>query len=196
MIKTGCHKVRGAYSLHIDAKRIRISAGDIEGVNNAVVTLLQMFSLFGDEGLVPLILSDSPSCTVRALLLDLSPYGRVPSLDALMETVEVVAALKLNQLQAFIRVSKDSDWCFTYTKRWGKLKIASTQVWKYNLHVNSSDIMSLHRYCRDRFIDFVPGIDVDGNVRVDDLISLVPIVRKHLACFDNAKLVDDIQLEL
>ena len=41
MIKTGCHKVRGAYSIHIDEKRIRISAGDIEGVNNAVVTLLQ-----------------------------------------------------------------------------------------------------------------------------------------------------------
>ena len=51
----------------------------------------------------------------------------------------------------------------------------------------SSDIMSLHRYCRDRFIDFVPGIDVDGNVRVEDLMSLVPVVQKHLACFDNAK---------
>ena len=51
----------------------------------------------------------------------------------------------------------------------------------------SSDIMSLHRYCRDRFIDFVPGIDVDGNVRVNDLISLVPVVQNHLACFDNPK---------
>ena len=56
---------------------------------------------------------------------------------------------------------------------------------EYSLH--SSDIMSLHRYCRDRFIDFVPGIDVDGNVRVEDLMSLVPVVQKHLACFDNAK---------
>ena len=76
-----------------------------------------MFSLFRDEGLVPLILSDSPSCTVRAFLLDLSPFGRVPSLDALMETVEIIAGLKLNQLQAFIRISKDSDWGYTYTKR-------------------------------------------------------------------------------
>ena len=86
-------------------------------MQSSYVNDLQMFSLFGEEGLVPLILSDSPACTVRAILLDLSPFGRVPSLDALMETVEVVAALKLNQLQAFIRVSKDSDWCYTYSRR-------------------------------------------------------------------------------
>ena len=86
-------------------------------VQTSYMNDLQMFSLFGEEGLVPLILSDSPACIVRAILLDLSPFGRVPSLDALMETVEVVAALKLNQLQAFIRVSKDSDWCYTYSRR-------------------------------------------------------------------------------
>ena len=57
--------------------------------------------------------------------------------------------------------------------------------------MHSSDIMSLHRYCRDRFIDFVPSIDVDGNVRVEDLMSLVPVVQKHLACFDNAFLFFD-----
>ncbi len=37
--------------------------------------------------------------------------------DVMMQTVEIMSALKLNQLHAFIRLSKESEWCFTYSKR-------------------------------------------------------------------------------
>ena len=76
-------------------------------------------------------------------------------------------------------------YLFQKVRRTREKSVDDVYLPEFTLH--SSDIMSLHRYCRDRFIDFVPGIDVDGNVRVEDLMSLVPVVQKHLACFDNAK---------
>ncbi len=59
--------------------RIKLCAGDLEGLQHAVVTLAQLFRLFrSDDGLLPVYLSDRPQCSVRALLLDMNPYGRVP----------------------------------------------------------------------------------------------------------------------
>ncbi len=81
----GVPAATGAYSLHVGGgrdgkeKRIRICAGDLEGLHHAIVTLIQLFRLFqSDDGLLPVYLSDRPSCAVRALMLDMNQYGRVP----------------------------------------------------------------------------------------------------------------------
>jgi hypothetical protein len=60
--------------------QIRITASDLGGVHNAIVTLLQMFSLFGEEGLLPVVVTDRPACAVRAMLVDMNPFGRVPKI--------------------------------------------------------------------------------------------------------------------
>lgn len=59
---------------------IRITASDLEGLHSAIVTLMQMFSLFRSEGLVPVVINDQPKCSVRGILLDMNPFGRVPKI--------------------------------------------------------------------------------------------------------------------
>ena len=34
-----------------------------------------------------------------------------------MQMIETMTTLKMNQLQAFIRLSNNADWCYTYSKR-------------------------------------------------------------------------------
>ena len=84
----------------------------------------------------------------------------------MMQLVEIMASLKLNQLQAFIRISKDSGWCYTHSK---------------------SDLLSIHRYCRDRFVDLVPAVDVDPATTSQDLTKIQPTILEILACFDNPR---------
>ncbi len=71
--------MRGSYRLHVSTKgQVTVGAGDLEGLNYALLTLMQMFAMFGDEGLVPVMIEDGPQCGVRAALWDMNPYGRVP----------------------------------------------------------------------------------------------------------------------
>ena len=70
--------VRGSYNLHVSEKKVRIQAGDLEGVHYALMTLLQMFTMFGAEGLISVVIADQPVCSIRGLLLDMNPFGRVP----------------------------------------------------------------------------------------------------------------------
>ncbi len=80
----GAPAATGAYSLHVGVsrrgeRRVRICAGSMEGLRHALVTLAQLFRLFRrDDGLLPVFLSDVPHSSVRGLLVDMSPYGRVP----------------------------------------------------------------------------------------------------------------------
>ena len=66
-------------------------AGDLAGLHNAIVTLVQLFRLFFNQqpdpddddemaAVVPVQISDFPDSPLRATLLDLNPYGRMPKM--------------------------------------------------------------------------------------------------------------------
>ena len=75
--------------------RITLAAGDVTGLNYALMTLLQLFNLFKDDqiviggeeqdeelssadgSIIPVVISDRPQCNVRGILLDMNPFGRV-----------------------------------------------------------------------------------------------------------------------
>ena len=74
--------------------RITLAAGDVTGLNYALMTLLQLFNLFKndqvvlvqgdsdqeqvtDGSIIPVVISDQPQCNVRGVLLDMNPFGRV-----------------------------------------------------------------------------------------------------------------------
>ncbi|TRY72713.1 hypothetical protein TCAL_01136 [Tigriopus californicus] len=168
-VQAGLFHVRGSYNLHISETKIRIQAGDLEGIHYAVMTLLQMLAMFRDEGLISVVVADQPVCSVRAILLDMNPFGRVPNFDVMMQLVDVLCALKINQLQAFIRLNNhDNEWSFSYSK---------------------SDLLTIHRFCRDRFIDFVPAFDILPNVTLRDHLVLRAKIHEILLCFDRPKVL-------
>ena len=79
----------GAYKLTVNRGRVTVTCGDLSGLHNALVTLVQLFRLFfnkqdpeDDElaAIVPVQISDFPDSPLRATLLDLNPYGRIPKM--------------------------------------------------------------------------------------------------------------------
>lgn len=148
---------------------VRISAGDLVGVHHACVTLAQMFHLFrDDDGLIPVHVSDRPQCAVRGVLVDMNPFGRVPKFEILGQLVDLMSTLKLNQLQAFVRLSKGGGWSFS---------------------ANKCEMLSIDRYCKERFVDFVPAFDVDSSVAAADLRALVPAVKEIQGLFSQTRYV-------
>ena len=54
-----------------------------------------------------------------------------------------------------------------------------------------SDILTLDRYCRDRFIDLVPAIDLESGTVINTDERTVAAIRGHLlnilSCFDRPR---------
>ena len=66
----------------------------------------------------PLVaISDWPDFAMRAVLLDLNPYGRVPKMDTLLGIIDVLSLLKINQFHTFFRVGSTDASYLCYCKR-------------------------------------------------------------------------------
>ena len=119
--------VRGAYRLTVNNNVIKMSSSDLEGLHNAIVTLVQLFRLFCKQpsegkqeemaGIMPVQISDHPDVPVRAGLIDLNPYGRVPKIEVIFTIVDTMSLLKYNQLHAFFRIGKKNCSVFGYGER-------------------------------------------------------------------------------
>ena len=121
----------------ISNHRIKILASDTEGLRHAIVTLIQILSLFcpysldsdavsysnssssesEDYGVTSVTISDWPDFAMRAVLLDLNPYGRVPKMDILLGLIDTWALTKINQFHAFFRVGTSDASYLSYSKR-------------------------------------------------------------------------------
>lgn len=66
----------------------RIGAGSLCGLHYALCTFTQLLRLSvaepGNSVLVPVLIQDHPAMRHRAVLLDISPRGRVPTLVSLV----------------------------------------------------------------------------------------------------------------
>ena len=128
---------RGSYKLTISNHRIKILASDVEGLRHAIVTLIQILSLFSSStldstdvasssseddcsgaGVTSVAISDWPDFAMRAVLIDLNPYGRVPKIDILLGLIDTWALIKVNQFHAFFRVGSSDASYLSYSKRY------------------------------------------------------------------------------
>ncbi len=50
-----------------------------------------------------------------------------------------------------------------------------------------SHLLSVDRFCRDRFVDLVPAFDVDAGVTRSDLVELLPTIREIQSCVSQTK---------
>ena len=51
----------------------------------------------------------------------------------------------------------------------------------------SSDLLSIDRFCRDRFIQFMPAVDVEAGVSLSEHEVLRNKIREVMLCFDRPK---------
>ncbi|XP_046981573.1 uncharacterized protein LOC124550870 isoform X1 [Schistocerca americana] len=158
-----------SYQIHVSSEKVQVWAGGLAGLHYALGTFVQLLRLAGSEGqLPPVLVRDRPAVAHRGVLLDVSPQGRVPALNSLFLMVNLWSSMKVNYLHLYTRLVPSSEWQLCYSR---------------------SNMVSLDRYCQDRFITVVPVLDVDNSAVYDDLADMWPSFQEILASFPNLRYV-------
>lgn len=137
------------YSLDISESRIDIGYGEPAGAFHAVSTLKQLIRQCG-KALPCLRISDWPDFPVRGLMLDIS-RDKIPRMETLYRMVDLIADIKLNHFELYIQ-----GFSFAYP--------SFPQVWADGTPITGEEMVRLSRYCRERFIDFVPNQNSFGHM--------------------------------
>lgn len=138
-----------AYTLDISPGGIHIKALTPAGIFLGVMTLAQLLRQYGDR--LPLVhIADQPDFARRGVMLDIS-RDKVPTMQTLFELVDLLAGLKLNELQLY------TEHTFAYR--------AHPEVWANASPLTGEEIMQLDAYCRARHIDLVPNQNSFGHMR-------------------------------
>lgn len=136
------------HSIRIDPLDIKISATNPAAAFHAVQTLHQLLRQF-PRALPCLEIEDSPDFPTRGVMLDIS-RDKVPTMDTLFALVDLLAELKLNQLQLY------TEHTFAYRQH--------EEVWRDASPMTADEIRLLDAYCRERFIELVPNQNSFGHL--------------------------------
>ena len=142
-----------AYSLDIEPGGVQIRASSAAGLFYGVCTLGQLMKLGAGQGKVTLPLlriQDQPSFARRGVMLDIS-RDKVPTLETALALVDLLASLKINELQLYM------EHTFAYA--------GHEQVWKNASPFSGTEIEVLDRFCRERHIDLVPNQNSFGHMQ-------------------------------
>ena len=156
------------YELTITPDGIHAVASTPAGVFYAVCTLIQLLGIRGQESggrsqeagdnsnlqspissLPALRISDWPDFPNRGVMLDVS-RNRVPTMQTLLELVDLLASWKINQLQLY------TEHTFAYRNH--------PDVWADASPMTGQEILVLDAYCRERFIELVPNQNSYGHM--------------------------------
>ncbi|MFC3799521.1 family 20 glycosylhydrolase [Cohnella sp. GCM10012308] len=139
------------YRLEIGRDGISIGYKDEAGAFYAVSTLKQILGARPDAVPLPCLrICDYPDFAARGIMLDIS-RDRIPTLATLYRVVDLMADLKLNQLQLYIE-----GFSYAYP--------SFPDVWKAGTPIAPEEIEQLSRYCAERFIDLVPNQNSFGHM--------------------------------
>ena len=141
-----------SYKLQVSQDGIFVVGKDAAGVFYAVCTLIQLVDAAGQNGEVRLEgvhIHDWPDFPHRGVMLDVC-RDRVPTMETLYSLVDMLAGLKVNQLQLYI------EHTFAYYGHEG--------VWQYASPLTGVEILALDAYCRARFIELVPNQNSFGHM--------------------------------
>ncbi len=101
------------------------------------------------SSLPALRISDWPDFPNRGVMLDIS-RDRVPTMQTLLELVDLLASWKINQLQLY------TEHTFAYRNH--------PEVWADASPMTGEEILALDAYCRERFIELVPNQNSFGHM--------------------------------
>ncbi|MBN1933955.1 MAG: family 20 glycosylhydrolase [Anaerolineae bacterium] len=144
---TAVERAQG-YSLRVTPEHIHIVGHDAAGLFYGVCTLNQLIRQLGVE--IPcLSIDDYPDFPVRGVMLDVS-RGKVPTLETLIDLIDLLAGLKINQLQLYV------EHTFAYREH--------PVVWADASPLTGQDILELDACCRERFIELAPNQNSLGHL--------------------------------
>lgn len=135
------------YSLVIEKNGIKITAGSAAGAFYGIQTLRQLL-MQGSE-LPCLEIHDCPRLSYRGFYHDVT-RGRIPKLETLKKLADELALYKINSLQLYVEHSFDF-------KEYKEINAGQEPL-------TPGEITELDRYCRERFIDFVPSLSCFGHL--------------------------------
>ena len=130
---------------------LAVLAHDEAGLFYAAQTLRQLARLAREKGAVPLCqIADHPDFPNRGLMLDVA-RDKVPTMETLYETIDLMASWKYNQLQLY------TEHTFAYE--------GHEVVWKDASPITPEEARALDAYCRDRYIQLIPNQNSFGHMR-------------------------------
>lgn len=139
------------YTLEISRVGISIAYKDEAGAFHAVSTLKQLVTQYKEQTKLPCLrIFDYPDFGARGIMLDIS-RDRIPTIETLYRIVDLMADVKLNQLQLYIE-----GFSYAYP--------SFPDVWKNGTPITPEEIALLDQYCKDRFIDLVPNQNSFGHM--------------------------------
>ncbi|WP_162551041.1 beta-N-acetylhexosaminidase [Paenibacillus tepidiphilus] len=138
-----------AYEIAVSVEEISVSYSSPEGAYYAVATLKQLLAHCG-RSLPCLQIYDEPDFAARGLMIDIS-RNKIPQLATLYRIVDLMADLKLNQLQLYIEGAP-----FAYE--------SFPAVWELETPITGEEILLLNDYCRERYIALVPNQNSFGHM--------------------------------
>lgn len=136
-----------AYRLSI-GQDIRITASTHAGLRLGAHTLVQIARLHPDA-LPKLEIDDAPSFAHRGVMLDVS-RDRVPTMAHLKHTVDLLAGLKINQLQLY------TEHTFAYA--------GHEAAWRDSSPITPAEARELDAYCSARGVELVPNQNCFGHL--------------------------------
>lgn len=140
---------REGYALTLNKGGITIEAADRAGAFYAEQTLSQLRWLATVGVTLPnMRITDWPDFAHRGVMLDIS-RDKVPTMATLRGVVDLLASLKLNQLQLY------TEHTFAYTSR--------EVVWQDASPMTPDQARELDAYCEERFIELVPNQNCFGH---------------------------------
>lgn len=139
---------QNGYKLQISSKEISITADSEASAYHAKATLKQICSQCPTH-LPNLEIEDWPDLAVRGYMLDISRC-KVPKQKTLYQLVDLLAALKYNQLQLY------TEHTFAYPQH--------ERVWRDASPLTPEDVRNLDAYCQSKYIELVPNLNTFGHM--------------------------------
>lgn len=140
---------REGYKLIIDPAGVTLVGNDGAGAFYGVCTLIQLARLAEDGALPGVQIVDWPDYPNRGVMFDVT-RDRVPTMETIYELVDLLASLKLNQLQLYM------EHTFAY--------VGHEKVWKEASPFTPEEILALDAYCRERYVELVPNQNSFGHM--------------------------------
>lgn len=146
----------GAYQLQVTPGFIRLKADSPNGIFNGVQTLQQ---LMRDGVMVDCCeISDRPAFSWRGYMVDV---GRnYMSIQLLKEQIDIMSRYKLNVFH--FHVTEDIAWRLASDK-YPQLTAPEHMLRNKGQYYSKEEIRDLIAYCNERYIRFVPEIDMPGH---------------------------------
>ena len=139
-----------AYRLWIDEDGVLIEAATAAGAFRGAVTLRQLARQAPAKGALPCVhIEDWPDFPQRGFMLDISRC-KVPLMAELFALVDLLAELKLNQLQLY------TEHTFAYHNH--------RTAWDGFSPLTAAEIRALDDYCRTRHVELVPNQNSFGHL--------------------------------